>query len=107
MQYVAEHDSEQKRESCDCKQSRVYFHVSWNSVGVYDFLKSPGERVEFERSGRVFIFSILQLLELAPCYVYIFLGDFLQTGNDEVLLFFGTPTFALVNVAVCFEEVES
>ena len=50
MNYITKHDSKFEWESDNSEQGRVDFLIVRHTIGVYNFLETPGELVKFEVS---------------------------------------------------------
>lgn len=52
MPDIPKHNSKKERESNNVEQSWVNFSISWDTVGIYNFLEGPCEIVGLDMSGR-------------------------------------------------------
>lgn len=78
MPYISKHHTEHKWKCDNCLLRRICFSISWNTIGVNDFLKGVRDIICFEQCWRIegFVLYLLQLeLHLDDIFEVIFTLD--------------------------------
>lgn len=106
MTNITKHHSEQVREGYTGEQGGVDFLISWDTIGVYDFLEGHGELVELEVGRRGVLGEVVVLvLNISPGEV-LFLPKHVQSHFHFALMLSWNPQFSIENIVPQLQFIE-
>ena len=90
MTHISEHYTEEEWESNTCENTGINFFISWNTIGVNDFLENCSKFIDSEQARRSDS-MLIDYFESRNLYVLIFFFDAFNILKDFLSVHFRDP----------------